>query len=75
MNTNFSALIYFPGDPSVGIFSYSYKMELGQHLPDMFRDEPELRDEFREKIKTLYAEMDGESVPGYVTFSDEDFDL
>jgi hypothetical protein len=66
--------IYFPNDPSVGIFSTWYGME----IPD-FREfgmnEKELREfreEMRDKIKSLYTELDGEFTCR-VWFEDENF--
>lgn len=56
-------IIYFPGDYSVGISSYSYEMT----IPTF---EPEYREETRELIRTLYAELDGEFAPE-VFFEDE----
>lgn len=48
-----TAHVYFPADPSVGIFSYGYEME----IPDF---EEEWREDTRKKIKALYDELDGE---------------
>ena len=54
--------IYFPNDPSVGIFSNYYGME----VPDWRvygmdkEDERQFREEMRSKIKSLYEELDGE---------------
>ncbi len=58
--------IYFSGDPSVGIFSYAYSMEIPAF-------EPEYREETRQMIKSLYAELDGEFMP-QVWFEDENND-
>lgn len=58
--------IYFSGDWSVGISSYSYEMT----IPPF---ENEYRDETREMIKKLYTELDGEFSP-HVIFEDETFD-
>ena len=58
-------LIHFSGDPSVGIFSYSFDMT----IPEF---EPEYREETREMIKKLYTELDGEFYPT-VIFEDENF--
>ena len=47
------AIAYFEGDPTVGIFSYSYELEV---LP--FEDE--YREDTRKQIEQLYKELDGE---------------
>ena len=49
-------LIHFEGDSSVGIFPYSFEME----IPDF---EPEYKEETRQMIKQLYTELDGEFIP------------
>ncbi len=58
--------IYFAGDYSVGISSYTFEMT----IPEF---EPEYREETRELIKALYTELDGEFYP-QVFFEDENFD-
>lgn len=45
--------IHFPGDPSVGIFSYGYDMT----IPEV---DSEYREETRQQIKKLYEELDQE---------------
>jgi len=58
--------ICFNGDTSVGIFPYSYSMD----IPEF---EPEYREYVRSAIKILYIELDGEFTP-HVFFEDENFD-
>jgi hypothetical protein len=58
-------LIHFEGDPSVGIFSYSFDMT----IPEF---EPEYREDTRAMIKNLYTELDGEFYPK-VYFEDEKY--
>jgi hypothetical protein len=57
--------IYFSADPSVGIFPYSYEME----IPTF---DNEYREEIRKQIKDLYTELDGEFITKII-FSDEQF--
>lgn len=66
-NNKMKATIYFNNDPSVGIFSASYEMDLPV---EKFEDD-EHREDMRAAIKKLYTELDGEFYPSYVTFSDE----
>lgn len=58
--------IYFAGDPSVGISSYAYSME----IPNF---EEEWREDTRKRIQDLYTELDGEFYPT-VFFGDENID-
>ncbi len=57
--------ILFHGDPSVGIFPYSYEMT----IPRVAIDEP-WREEVRREIKNLYSALDQEFWPE-VHFDDE----
>lgn len=57
--------IYFHADPSVGIFPYSFEMEVPDHSLD-----DEVRDETLLMIKNLYAELDGEFYPKEVYVND-----
>lgn len=63
MNEIFFAIAYFHADPSVGIFSYSFKAEIPK--PD-----DEYREFTRDLLKKAYQEMDGE-FSCTVFFSDE----
>lgn len=56
--------IYFGGDYSVGISSYSFSME----IPNF---EEEWREDTRKRIKELYTELDGEFTP-IIIFGDEE---
>ena len=57
MNTT-KLTIYFCGDPSVGIFPYSFTMEVPSHsLEDGNRDET------LEWVKELYYQLDGDFKP------------
>ncbi len=58
------ALVYFPNDPSVGIWSTYYTLEIPQF-------DNEFREEYRKKIKDLYEDMDSEFIC-IVYFGDED---
>lgn len=62
----FKALVFFNGDWSVGISSYSFELEIPKP------EDKEHREEVRKLIKDLYVQLDGEFVP-HVIFSDEDF--
>lgn len=63
---HFYALIHYPNDPSVGIFSQYYEMEIPK-WPD---EEPHLREETRKAIAAMYQTLDDES-NCRVYFSDE----
>lgn len=62
--------IHFQADPSVGCNPYTYVM----YIPRVTNqdDSPEYREEVREKIKTLYNELDCEFTCD-VYFDDEQF--
>ncbi len=55
--------IHFTADSSVGIFPYTYSMEIPQF-------EEEYREETRQMIKSLYTELDGDFTP-QIWFEDE----
>ncbi len=57
--------VHFAGDPSVGISSYGYDL----NIPPF---EPEDREEVRQKIIDLYGWLDGESNPSFVIFTDDE---
>lgn len=59
------AYIYFHGDPSVGIQSYWYEMQVPLHALD-----EECREETRKWIKDLYIQLEGEH-GCEVSFEDE----
>lgn len=75
--SDFYASVHFKGDPSVGIFSRSFNVE----IPD-FREQSDMsnakdqmdarvcREEVRGLIHQLYRELEGE-LNGLVSFSDE----
>lgn len=58
------AYVHFNADPSVGMFPYGYTLE----IPTFDED---CREQTREDIKKLYAALDGEFIPSWVAFSDE----
>lgn len=64
--TQIKAIIYFPNDPSVGIFPNYYTAE----IPPF---EPENREDTRQMIQKLYTELEGEFCCK-VFFSDENID-
>lgn len=66
----FNAIILFMADASVGMFPYSYKMELDCNLKELFLEDSQYREEVRQKIKSLYEELDNDS-RCVVWFSDE----
>lgn len=57
-------IIFFAGDPSVGMNSYYFEMTIPKF-------EEEHREETRTMIKELYTELDGEFTP-QIFFGDED---
>jgi hypothetical protein len=57
------AFIYFPGDPSVGIFSETFEMQIPEFDTDY-------REETRRDIQNLYTEISG-GEGCRVSFSDE----
>jgi hypothetical protein len=65
-----TAFIQFANDPSVGIFSETFSIE----LPLNEFDSPEIREECREEIKKFYSTWNGEFNVSSVTFSDEEQD-
>ena len=68
------ARIHFANDPSVGIFSEDFEMELPFQE---FADDAH-RAEVRKQIEQLYSDLNGEFLVSYVDFSDEkdeEFDL
>ena len=62
------ANIYFAGEPSVGIFSYSYDVE----IPDLTEYDNETRKWLRDQLQALYTELEDHDCT--VTFDDECFD-
>lgn len=65
--TTAKVTIYFHGDPSVGIFPYSYEMTIPRVVL------VEWREDTRKQIAELYLQLDGEQRPD-VFFDDETFD-
>lgn len=61
------AIAYFHNDPSVGIFSAYYEME----LPFNEFEDSEHREEVRKQIKDFYTLIDNDMTCTYVYFSDE----
>ena len=57
MNTT-KLTIHFNGDPSVGIFSYSFTMEIPSHALEDGNKGYTLK-----RIREFYAELDGEFSP------------
>ena len=55
--------VFFAGDPSVGLFACSYSLS----IPEF---EEEYREDTRTRIKELYTELDGDSIP-QIIFGDE----
>lgn len=66
------ATIYFHNDPSVGIMSQSFDMELPFNMEDAESraDFNEIRENMRAIIKETYYQMDGNFKPN-VWFEDE----
>jgi hypothetical protein len=62
-----NAHIYFPNDPSVGMFPYSYDMTIYRFTE--IDDSSEYREDIRAKIQELYKNMDDSSC--FVSFDDE----
>ncbi len=63
-----SATVIFEGDPGVGIFPRYCNIELPFDLKDLSDEE---REQAREAIQKLYAELDNDERPASVYFSDE----
>ena len=72
MSNTFKASILFKGDRSVGINPRVYHMDLDEAMEQPFKEDAELREEYRREIKKFYESMDDETC--VVAFSFESFD-
>jgi hypothetical protein len=66
-DTTAKVTILFHGDPSVGIFPYSYEMTIPRLALEDWREEN------RELIRRLYTQLDQEGIP-QIIFDDEQLD-
>ena len=65
------ATIYFPNDPSVGLFPSSYEIELPFDSFEDMETPSDNREMCREQIAAFYKDWEGDTMKCYVTFSDE----
>ena len=63
------ATIHFPGDRSVGIFDYDINVDFGQWNLPFFDEDDRKREEYRQKLKEFFADLEGDNCTVY--FDDE----
>lgn len=63
------AFVHYKGELYAGLNSTYFEFDLDDMFDGIFEDDPDLREEVRDRIKAL-AEL-GNGVPDYVSFNDE----